>query len=75
MGGDFGQFTIRKEHLAHKKQLETFKARYLLLPNGFRMAARDGVWPCTVRLQDSLERARPCTWQNATFTKSSAERQ
>jgi hypothetical protein len=44
MRGDFRQFTIRKEQLAHKKQFTTFTARYLLLPNGCGMAVYNGIW-------------------------------
>jgi hypothetical protein len=35
MGGAFGQFTIRKEHLAHTKQPKTFTAWFLMLSNGW----------------------------------------
>jgi hypothetical protein len=50
MRGDVGQFTIRKEQLAHRKQLKKFTARYLLLPNGYGMAVYYGICPCSERL-------------------------
>jgi hypothetical protein len=48
MGGAFGQFTIRKEHLAHTKQPKTFTAWFVMLLNGWGKVICDGIWSCTV---------------------------
>jgi hypothetical protein len=47
MGGAFGQFTVRKEHLAHTQQPKTLTAWFLMLSNGWGKIICDGIWTCT----------------------------